>query len=108
MGCYWVGIPSDSYHVRHPNVLAHLTQLVTLYESNYLIVLCVYWCNSRGVSMKNIQGIVDKHYDQIFDEIIKETEGMYELIIEVKDKYTGLTVRRSWKDRDKMLSEENE
>ncbi len=57
--------------------------------------------------MKNIQNIVDKHYDEMFHELCeKHDEDLYDIVIEVKLANPGLTVRRSWQERDQMLIEE--
>ena len=59
--------------------------------------------------MKNIQQIVDKHYDQMFHELVQvDDDSLYEFVIEVKLSNGGTTVRRSWHDRNEMLKEENE
>ena len=54
-----------------------------------------------------IEEIVDKHYDQIFREILAmPDDSLFELLIEVKIGVDGKTIRRSWKDRNEMLREE--
>jgi len=59
--------------------------------------------------MKNIQEILDKHYDEMLDELFTLNDtNLYEFKIEVKLSADGTTIRRSWKDRDYMLKEENE
>lgn len=56
----------------------------------------------------NIQDLVDKHYDQMFEELIKVAgDNFYDLKIEIID-LDGLTVRRSWKERDDRLLESND
>lgn len=57
--------------------------------------------------MKNTQDIVDKHYDQMFDEIIKIMgDNFYDLSVEIIT-LDGLTVRRSWREREENLQNEN-
>ena len=57
--------------------------------------------------MTTIEEIVNKHWDQMFHEVLKiEGDGLYELVIEVKIDYSGKTIRKSWKDRNEMLKEE--
>lgn len=49
--------------------------------------------------------IVEKHYQELFDELIDVIgDDTYEILIEVKT-YGGLTVRKSWRDREKNLSD---
>jgi hypothetical protein len=51
-----------------------------------------------------IEKIVDKHYQQMFDELMDEVgDDLYDLVVEVKTPLDGKTVRRSWKDREKMI-----
>lgn len=58
--------------------------------------------------MKNIQDIVDKHYDQMFDELIEIVgDNFYDLTVEIID-LQGLTVRRSWREREENLEENRE
>lgn len=58
--------------------------------------------------MKNIQDIVDKHYDQMFDELIELVgDNFYDLTVEIID-LQGLTVRRSWREREENLEESRE
>lgn len=58
--------------------------------------------------MKNIQDIVDKHYDQMFDELIEIVgDNFYDLTVEIID-LNGLTVRRSWREREENLEENRE
>ena len=57
--------------------------------------------------MKNIQDIVDKHYDQMFKEVIEIVgDNFYDLTVEIID-LQGLTVRRSWREREENLQNEN-
>lgn len=56
-----------------------------------------------------IEQIVDKHYKQLFDELLECDEagdGMTELLVEVKVAVDGKTIRRSWQDRNEMLRKE--
>ena len=53
-----------------------------------------------------IKKLIDKHYDKLFDEILKHGEDFYDLVIEYKDLYNGTTIRRSWLDREKRLQEQ--
>lgn len=55
--------------------------------------------------MKNIQHIVDKHYNKMFDELIELLgDNFYDLSVEIID-LDGLTVRKSWRERDERLIE---
>ena len=58
------------------------------------------------MATKNIQSLVDKHYEKLFDELCEISDDFHDILIEVKEKTSGLTVRRSWKDRDLMIKEE--
>jgi hypothetical protein len=56
---------------------------------------------------KNIQDIVDENYDKLFKDLIAtEGDDWFEILVEVKVASDGLTVRRSWKEREEMLKEE--
>jgi hypothetical protein len=58
-------------------------------------------------AIKNIQDIVDKHYDEMFDEVIEITgDNLHELSVEIIT-LDGLSVRRSWLEREVILREEN-
>jgi len=51
----------------------------------------------------NIQHIVDKHYNKMFDELIELLgDNFYDLSVEIID-LDGLTVRKSWRERDERL-----
>lgn len=54
-----------------------------------------------------IEELIDKHYQDLFDEICKLGDDLYDLVIEYKEISTGKTIRRSWRDREKRLIEEN-
>jgi len=57
--------------------------------------------------MKNAQDIVDKHYTQMFDEVIKIMgDNLHDLSVEIIT-LDGLSVRRSWLEREVILREEN-
>lgn len=60
--------------------------------------------------MKNIQDIVEKHYDQMFDELMKIIgDDLYDLTVEVITTQ-GTQVRISFKERDdrlRIMAEEN-
>jgi hypothetical protein len=59
--------------------------------------------------MKNVQDILDKHYDSMFHELCQlDDDNLYEFKIVVKLKNDGTTISRSWLDREKMLEENNE
>ena len=56
-----------------------------------------------------IEEIVDKHWDEMFEELIKADcvgDDLWELLIEVRTASDGVTIRRSWKDRNEMLRED--
>ena len=58
---------------------------------------------------KNVQEILDFYYDAMFHDLCKlNDEDLYEFKIEVKISADGLTVTRSWLDRDEMLKEKYE
>lgn len=51
----------------------------------------------------NIQNILDKHYNKMFDELIELLgDNFYDLSVEIID-LDGLTVRKSWRERDERL-----
>lgn len=57
---------------------------------------------------KNIQDIVDKHYDQMFQELIELVgDDFYDLEVDVID-LNGLTIRRSWREREERLNESSQ
>lgn len=54
--------------------------------------------------MKNIEETIDKHYDQMFDELISLIgDDLHELKIEVQTRISGKTIIRSWQDRDRRI-----
>lgn len=56
--------------------------------------------------MTSIETIIDEYYDKLFHELCKlGGNDMDEFLIEVRLATDGKTIRRSWKDRDKMLKE---
>jgi hypothetical protein len=58
------------------------------------------------MALKNIQAIINKHYDQLFQEVIDANgDDLYELVVEYQSQGDGLTVRRSWRDREERLKE---
>ena len=73
-------------------------------EVRYLDLLNM---NRKKANMKSkIEQLIDKHYDQLFDEVIHDFDDLFDLVIEYKSLGTGKTIRRSWKDREKRLGEE--
>ncbi len=57
------------------------------------------------MKIKSIEEIIDDHYDKIFDELCDRGDEFGELLIEVRVDVDGKTIRRSWADREKMLTE---
>jgi len=58
-------------------------------------------------AIKNIQDIVDKHYAEMFDEVIEIMgDNLHELSVEIIT-LDGLSIRRSWLEREVILREEN-
>ena len=56
--------------------------------------------------MKSIETIIDKHYDEIFNETLDVIgDDMHELLIEITTLSDGKTIRRSWIDRNERLQE---
>jgi len=56
-----------------------------------------------------IEQLVDKHFDQLFNEIIKiEADDFDDILIEVVTLTTGKTIRRSWRDRNQILRDKND
>jgi hypothetical protein len=55
-----------------------------------------------------IEQLIDKHYDQLFDEVIHDEDDLFDLVIEYKSQSTGKTIRRSWKDREERLKREQD
>ena len=54
-----------------------------------------------------IQELVEKHYGELFTESIEiEGDGVVEILVEIKT-LDGVTVRQSWSDRNKRLTEEH-
>ena len=57
--------------------------------------------------MKNAQNIAEKHYDKMFDELIKILgDDLYDLVVEIIT-ISGTQVRISLKEKDNRLREEN-
>jgi len=59
--------------------------------------------------MSNTEKLVDKHYNKLFDELLdldSVGDDLFELLIEVKIGNDGKTIRRSWRDRERFLSDE--
>lgn len=55
-----------------------------------------------------IQEIVEKHYNEMFSEVLEDIgDEMFDIVVEVKT-LGGQTVRMSWADRDKRLKEWND
>lgn len=52
-------------------------------------------------NMTTVQEIINSAYDKLFDDI--PDDDLEELLIEYKERSTGLTIRRSWRDREKRL-----
>lgn len=56
----------------------------------------------------SIETIIDYHYDELFKKLtdvdVAFNEELYDLVIEYKST-DGLTVKRSWKDREERLLE---
>lgn len=58
---------------------------------------------------KTIEQVVDKHYNEIFKWLCDNYDtAIHDLIVEVRVGNEGKTIRRSWKDREVMLDEEND
>jgi hypothetical protein len=54
-----------------------------------------------------IDQLIDKHYDEMFEWLTRDYgDDIHELLIEVKVATDGKTIRRSWLDRDSMLTKE--
>jgi hypothetical protein len=61
------------------------------------------------IKIKDIQELVDFHYDKMFHWLCNHNDDdLYELKITVKTSDDGLTINRSWRDRDKRLTEDSE
>jgi hypothetical protein len=59
--------------------------------------------------MTNALKVITKHYDELFDELLAcddVSDNLDELVIELRTRDNGLTIRRSWRDRDKWLAEQ--
>lgn len=53
--------------------------------------------------MNDILDIVNKHYEDIFDEVVKVIgDDMFDITVEITT-VLGETVRRSWKERNNNL-----
>lgn len=56
--------------------------------------------------MKNLETIIDKHYDEIFNETLDVIgDELHELLIVVTT-LDGKTISRSWIDRNERLKED--
>jgi len=56
--------------------------------------------------MKTAEQLIDEAYDKLFDEICKIHDDLCELMIEYQETSTGKKISRSWKERNKILREE--
>lgn len=57
--------------------------------------------------IETYEQLIDKHYQEMFDFMCAHfNEGFSELKIEIQESVSGKTIIRSWKDRDRMLKEE--
>ena len=57
---------------------------------------------------ENIEDLVDKYWDKLFEELCHNDnvgDDLEEILIEVRVAGDGKTIRRSWADREKMLTE---
>jgi hypothetical protein len=52
-----------------------------------------------------VAGIVEKHYQQLFSEIVKVSGDEIEDLVVLYTDYEGRTVRVSWKEREQRLTE---
>ncbi len=60
------------------------------------------------MKIKTLEEVVDEHYNKLFDETLEIIgDDLGELLIEITIPGDGKTIRRSWKDREKMLQELN-
>ena len=57
--------------------------------------------------MKSIEELIDDSYDKLFKKICEHSDSFCELLIEYKGTIDGKTIRRSWKDREKRLTDQN-
>lgn len=56
--------------------------------------------------MKTIEELIDEAYKQLFDEICKRHDDLFDLVIEYKETTTGKTIRRSWREREERIRKE--
>ena len=58
----------------------------------------------------NIEQLVDKHFDEMFGWLCSPDnylgDNFYDIVVEVKVANEGKTIRRSYREREKMLREE--
>lgn len=54
-----------------------------------------------------LEQLVDKHYNALFEELVKNNyaDDCQEILVEIQVASEGKTVRRSWNDREQMLSD---
>lgn len=57
--------------------------------------------------MKTIEQKIDECYNELFNFICQNHDDLYDLVIEYKEETTGKTIRRSWREREKILQENN-
>lgn len=56
--------------------------------------------------IKNIEDLVDYHYEEIFEWLCDHNGDQFdEIMVEIRIKDQGKTIRRSWLDREKMLAQ---
>ncbi len=54
----------------------------------------------------NKSKLIEDTWEKLFHKICAEDDDLYDLVVEYKTR-GGETYRKSWKDRDTRLSEEN-
>jgi len=57
-----------------------------------------------------VEKLIDKYYEKLFDELVHSDEvgeDLHDLVIEVKIRNDGKTIRRSWQDRERFIREED-
>ena len=60
------------------------------------------------IKYKEIQELVESHYDKLFEEMCKiYDDEIFDIEVTVKT-MSGLTIKKSWEDRNERLEESGE
>jgi hypothetical protein len=58
----------------------------------------------KDMESKTLEEIVEKHYEELFREIVALDDNLYDLVVQYKGE-DGKTIQISWLDREARLKE---